>query len=80
MAFKFIIGPNGYDKTAKCMDLMKKCLSNYNRIYYFVPEAGLGNPDLGVFHIQNYLSNKNSTLFKRYLLLLLILPHLENNL
>ena len=38
MAFKFIIGPNGYDKTAKCMDLMKKCLSNYDRIYYFVPE------------------------------------------
>ena len=38
MAFKIIYGPNGTDKTKKCMELMEKCIGRYNHIFYVVPE------------------------------------------
>lgn len=38
MAFKFITGPGGTDKTAKCIDMLKRCLGSYKHIYYVVPE------------------------------------------
>ena len=38
MAYKFILGPNGTDKTEKCMDMIKRCLGHYNHIYYVVPD------------------------------------------
>ena len=38
MAFKIIYGPNGTDKTEKCMELMEKCIGRYNHIFYIVPE------------------------------------------
>lgn len=38
MAFKFIYGPNGTDKTEKCMNMIKRCLEHYNCIYYVVPD------------------------------------------
>ena len=38
MAFKFIFGPNGTDKTEKCMEMIKRCAGHYKSIYYVVPE------------------------------------------
>ncbi len=38
MAFKFIYGPNGTDKTAKCMNMIERCAGFYNCIYYVVPD------------------------------------------
>ncbi len=38
MAFKFIYGPNGTDKTEKCMNMIKRCKEHYNCIYYVVPD------------------------------------------
>ncbi|MFA7637235.1 MAG: PD-(D/E)XK nuclease family protein [Monoglobales bacterium] len=38
MAYKFIYGPNGTDKTEKCIDMMKRCIGRYKNIFYVVPE------------------------------------------
>lgn len=38
LAYRFIYGPNGTDKTEKCMELIKNMFDKYNCIYYFVPE------------------------------------------
>ena len=38
MAFKIIYGPNGTDKTKKCMELIEQARGRYNQIFYVVPE------------------------------------------
>ena len=38
MAFKIIYGPNGTDKTEKCMNMISRCIGAYKHIFYVVPE------------------------------------------